>query len=273
MFASGSESGRVRVGIGGWSYEPWRETFYPAEVAKKGELEYASRKVTAIEINSTFYRLQTPQVFARWRDATPDDFVFCLKAPRFIVQRKVLAEAGPGIERFAGSGIVELGEKLGALLWQLDPSHHFDADDLQRFLALLPDHAGGRPLRHALEVRHESFMNTDFLAIARERGVAVVFEDDKDYPGFADLTGDFVYARLRRSVASEKTGYTPAALKQWAQRARSWARGEEPGDLPKVAKGTATKSAARDVFIFFINGAKERAPAAAMQLIANLGKP
>lgn len=155
MSESGSESGRIRVGIGGWSYEPWRETFYPAAVAKKGELEYASRKVTAIEINSTFYRLQTPPVFAKWRDATPDDFVFTLKAPRFIVQRKVLAEAGPGIERFAGSGIVELGEKLGALLWQLDPSHRFDASDLQGFLALLPDHADGRPLRHALEVRQD----------------------------------------------------------------------------------------------------------------------
>lgn len=273
MFASGPESGRIRVGIGGWSYEPWRDTFYPAGVAKKSELDYASRKVTAIEVNSTFYRLQTPPVFAKWRDATPDDFVFTLKAPRFIVQRKVLAEAGASIERFVGSGIVELGEKLGALLWQLDPGHHFDASDLQRFLALLPDQAAGRPLRHALEVRHESFMNTKFLAIARERGVAVVLEDDKDYPGFADLTADFVYARLRRSVASEKTGYPPAALKQWAQRAHCWARGEEPEDLPKVAKGTATKRAARDVFIFFINGAKERAPAAAMQLLASLAEP
>lgn len=176
------KSGRIYVGIGGWSYEPWRETFYPADVAKKSELEYASRKVTAIEINSTFYRLQTPQVFAKWRDATPDDFVFCLKAPRFIVQRKVLAEAGSSIGRFVGSGIVELGEKLGALLWQLEPTHPFDAGDLQRFLALLPEQVEGRPLRHALEVRHESFMNAEFLALARERGVAVVFEDDKDYP-------------------------------------------------------------------------------------------
>lgn len=264
------QSGHIRVGIGGWSYEPWRETFYPADVPKKSELEYASRKVTAIEINSTFYRLQTPQVFAKWRDATPDGFVFCLKAPRFVVQRKVLAEAGSGIERFVGSGMGELGEKLGALLWQLEPTHHFDAGDLQRFLALLPEQAAGRPLRHALEVRHESFVNADFLAIARERGVAVVFEDDKDYPGFADLTGDFVYARLRRSVSSEKTGYPPAALQQWTQRARIWARGEEPGDLPMVAQGTASNSGPRDVFIFFINGAKERAPAAAMQLIASL---
>lgn len=265
-----SASGHVRVGIGGWSYEPWRETFYPAGVAKKNELEYASRKVTAIEINSTFYRLQTPQVFAKWRDATPDDFIFCLKAPRFIVQRKVLAEAGSGIERFVSSGIAQLGAKLGPLLWQLAPAHSFDATDLQHFLALLPDEAEGHKLRHALEVRHESFMNADFLTMARKRGVAVVFEDDKDYPGFADLTANFVYSRLRRSVSTEKTGYSPAALKQWAQRARTWARGEDPEDLPKVEKKTAAKSGERDVFIFFINGAKERAPAAAMQLISLL---
>lgn len=259
--------GRIRVGIGGWSYEPWRDTFYPTNVPKKNELEYASRKVTAIEINSTFYRLQTPGVFAKWRESTPDDFVFYIKAPRFIVQRKALAEAGSGIERFVGSGIAELGAKLGPLLWQLAPTQHFDADDLTRFLALLPDKADGQPLRHALEVRHESFMNTDFLAIAREHAVTVVFEDDKDYPGFADVTGDFVYARLRRCVASEKTGYSATALQAWMQRARTWAQGDEPTDLPRVDKKIPATAAPRDVFMFFINGAKERAPAAAMELI------
>src|SRR4051812_24789193 len=138
-----STDGRIRVGIGGWSYDPWRETFYPAEVNKKNELEYASRKVTAIEINSTFYRLQKPDVFAKWRDSTPEDFMFSVKTPRFIAQRRVLADAGPHMTRFLESGVTELGPKLGPLLWQLDPRHAFQADDMQRFLDLLPANADG----------------------------------------------------------------------------------------------------------------------------------
>jgi uncharacterized protein YecE (DUF72 family) len=265
-----AKAGHIRVGIGGWSYDPWRETFYPPEVPQKAELEYASRQVTAIEINSTFYRLQKPAVYAKWRDATPDTFMFSLKAPRFVTQRKVLAEAGPGIERFIASGITELQTRLGPILWQLAPTQHFDAEDIRRFLELLPAQAEKLPLRHALEVRHASFMNAEFLAIARQHGVAVVFEDDKDYPGFADLTGDFVYARLRQSVATVETGYTQAALVQWAERARMWAKGAEPTDLKRVEAKPNTKTVARDVFIYFINGAKERAPAAARKLIAIL---
>jgi len=265
-------SGHIRVGIGGWTYEPWRETFYPHEVSKKNELEYASRKVTAIEINSTFYRLQKPEVFARWCDATPDDFMFSVKAPRFVAQRKILADAGPHIARFIDSGIAELQHKLGPLLWQLEPRHAFDANDLDAFLALLPKTAGALPLRHALEVRHESFAHPEFLALARERGVTVVLEDDASYPGFADATGDFIYARLRRSVASEVTGYPVADLERWTQRAQAWSRGEEPDDLPRVTPASGTKSASRDVFLFFINGAKERAPAAAMAVLGKLGR-
>jgi uncharacterized protein YecE (DUF72 family) len=262
----------IRVGIGGWNYEPWRETFYPSTVTKKAELEYASRKVTAIEINSTFYRLQKAEVFAKWRDATPDGFMFSVKAPRFVAQRRVLADAGPSIERFLDSGVTALGEKLGPLLWQLDPKHAFQSDDMQRFLDLLPEKAHGLHLRHALEVRHESFSTEDFLTLARERGVTVVLEDDAEYPGFADATGEFIYARLRRSVSSEPSGYTPAAIKQWATRAQIWAKGSEPTDLPRVSPvASSKKKQPRDVFIYFINGAKERAPAAAMKLLETLG--
>jgi uncharacterized protein YecE (DUF72 family) len=269
VLGTSKQAGQIRVGIGGWSYEPWRETFYPADVPAKRELEYASHRLTSIEINSTFYRLQKPAVYAKWRDSTPEGFVFSIKAPRFIVQRKELATAGSAIERFIGSGITELADRLGPILWQLAPTHRFDAGDLEPFLALLPPEAGGVPLRHALEVRHASFMNDDFLRLARDRSVAVVFEDDDKYPGFADLSANFVYARLRRSVASLETGYSPAALELWAARASTWAKGGEPGDLPRIAKSPAA-AVARDVFVYFINGAKERAPAAACRMISLL---
>jgi uncharacterized protein YecE (DUF72 family) len=258
----------IRVGIGGWSYAPWRETFYPPEVKAKDELHYASRQVTAIEINSTFYRLQKPAVFAKWRDSTPDDFVFCVKAPRFIVQRKVLAESADSIARFIDSGISELEHKLGALLWQLAPTHAFDARDLEAFLQALPAKVGSLPLRHALNIRHQSFRDLEFIRLARTYGVAIVMEDDATHPAIADVTADFVYARLRRTVSDQITGYSKPALKAWAERAHAWASGEVPGDLPSVDKTLPPKT--RETFVFFINGAKERAPAAAMQLIKYL---
>ncbi len=268
-----SNTARIRVGIGGWSYEPWRETFYPPGIVKKKEeLEYASRKVTAIEINSTFYRLQKPEVFAKWRDATPDDFIFSVKAPRFVAQRRMLAQAGPHIARFLDSGVTELGSKLGPILWQLEPKHVFEADDLRAFLDLLPPSVDSLKLRHALEVRHASFASPEFLALAKAHNVTVVLEDDDTYPGFADATGDFIYARLRRSVATEAAGYPVADIARWAERARTWARGQEPDDLPRVEPvERATTATPRDAFIYFINGAKERAPAAAMALIGRLG--
>jgi uncharacterized protein YecE (DUF72 family) len=267
--------GRIRVGIGGWSYEPWRQTFYPPEIKAAQELEYASRQVTAIEINSTFYRLQKPAVFAKWRDATPDDFIFAIKAPRFIVQRKVLGESIPGVERFIESGIAELKHKLGPILWQLDPTHEYHDNDLRRFLEALPktignEVMGARRMRHALNVRHASFKNANFIELARQFGVAVVFEDDEKHPAIADVTADFVYARLRRSVASQSTGYTKPALTKWAQRAISWANGRESDELQRIHTVDRAKEAARDVYVFFINGAKERAPAAAQTLIAEL---
>jgi uncharacterized protein YecE (DUF72 family) len=267
---------RIRVGIGGWNYAPWRQTFYPAGTTQARELEYASRQVTSIEINGTFYRLQTPDTFAKWHDSTPREFMFAVKAPRFIVQRRELAGAGAAVERFLSSGIAELKSKLGPILWQLADTKAFDPKDLDAFLALLPARIGRRPLRHALEVRHASYLNTEFLAIARRHDVAVVYEDDAAHPAFADLTSTFVYARLRRCSASVATGYPPTDLKRWSRRAQAWSEGKEPTDLPRVGQKTAPGRAGgrtavpRDVFIYFINGAKERAPAAAQKLLALL---
>jgi uncharacterized protein YecE (DUF72 family) len=257
--------------MGGWTYEPWRETFYPSGVAKSAELHYASRQVTAIEINGTFYRLQTPAVFAKWRDETPDDFVFSVKAPRYIVHRRRLPEAKDHIPRFIASGLSQLGPKLGPILWQLAPEKQFDADEIDAFLGLLPPETDGVPLRHALHPRHASFRNPQFIALTRQHGVTTVLEDDEEYPAIADVTGSFVYARLRRTVSSEATGYPVAALETWARRAQTWASGGEPDDLPRVHDAHA-KQTPRDVFMFFIAGAKERAPAAARALLSILGE-
>lgn len=262
-----SKPGRIRAGIGGWSYAPWRETFYPRELAQKRELEYASGQLSAIEINGTYYRLQTPAVFAKWRDETPDDFVFSVKAPRYATNRKLLGEAGPAIERFVASGLGALGGKLGPVVWQFAPAKPFEPEDFERFLKLLPEDAGGPRLRHVLEVRHASFMTPEYLALARRFRAATVFTDSGDYPSFADLTADLVYARLMRCAASIKTGYPAKALSAWAERARAWARGDEPEDLARIGPAAA-RSKPRDVFVFFINGAKERAPAAARALLA-----
>lgn len=257
----------IRVGIGGWSYDPWRTTFYPDHVAKKDELEYASRKVTAIEVNSTFYRMQKPHVYAKWRDTTPEGFIFSLKAPRFTVQRKVLAEAAKHVQRFVDSGISELHTRLGPILWQLDPARAFDLDDLTAFLECLPQTLDSQRLRHAIEVRHRSFATPDLVDLARRHNVAVVFTDDPKYPCIADATADFRYARLRCASAAEPNGYSADALKQWARICAAWRTGTE-ANLPRLT--TATAPPAADVFVFFINGAKERAPAAAMALIAAL---
>jgi len=266
-----SKAGRIRVGIGGWSFEPWRETFYPPDTPQARELEYASRHVTSIEINSTFYRLQKPAVYAKWRDATPEDFVFSLKAPRYLVQRTELASMGPSLERFIGSGIAELGAKLGPILWQFTPAQRFESVDFGKFLELLPNAVGKIPLRHALEVRHKSFLSPEFLALARARRAVVVFVDDAKYPCCADITGDFVYARLRQCLAGEATGYPKAALRHWQDTARTWARGGVAADLPRVEPDARVAATPREVFVYFINGAKERAPAAAQALIAELG--
>lgn len=263
-------TGAIRVGIGGWTYEPWRGTFYPDKWPQKRELEYASRAVTAIEINGTYYSSFKPASFAGWAETAPEGFVFAVKASRFCTNRKVLAEAGDSIARFVGQGIVELGDKLGPILWQFMATKKFDADDFGAFLNLLPKAEAGVPLRHAIQVRHESFAVPEFIAMARAAGVAIVFADSADYPAIADVTGDFVYARLENAREEEPAGYSPAELDHWAAAAKSWADGENPPGLPYVSAEPPPR-AARDAFVFFINGAKVRAPAGAKALIERLG--
>ncbi len=258
----------IRVGIGGWTFEPWRGTFFPKGLPHKDELKFASREVTAIEINGTFYRTQKPETFRNWRDQTPDDFVFAVKAPAYATNRSVLAEAGPSIDRFFSSGVFELGNKLGPILWQFMPTKKFAEDDFAAFLALLPKEGGGRAIRHAIEVRNATFQTPAFVALAKKHGAAIVFADSAKHPCLADVTGDFVYARLQQAKADVPTGYTPAALKTWLRHARTWEDGGTPKEFPLVGKAPVKKR--RDVFVYMINGAKERAPAAAKALLAML---
>ncbi|HJU26824.1 MAG TPA: DUF72 domain-containing protein, partial [Rhodanobacteraceae bacterium] len=233
---------RIRTGIGGWNFPPWRDNFYPKGLPQRRELEYASRHLGAIEINSTFYRAQTPKVYAKWRDETPPGFVFSLKAPRQVAEVRKLAGAGGLARGFVFGGLAEFGEKLGPIVWQFPPSRAFDRGDFAAFLELLPRELNGRALRHALEVRNESFLCAEFLDLARSHKVACVFTDSPDYPNFADVTGDFVYARLMRSRAGTASGYPDGELDAWAGRARSWSEGGEPGDLPRVAPADGKKT-------------------------------
>jgi uncharacterized protein YecE (DUF72 family) len=260
----------IRVGIGGWVYEPWRGTFYPKGLPQARELAYAGQKLTSIEINGTFYGTQKPTSFQRWAAETPDNFVFSLKGPRYATHRRVLAEAGSSIERFFASGVMELKQKLGPILWQLPPTKAFNADDFAAFLALLPGEIDGRPIRHAVEVRHASFVSPDFIALLRRHSVAPVLVDSEKHPLMADVTSDFVYARLQRTSERLKTGLTPAALDTWAKRAKAWAKGSAPADLDTITPAPRQKGK-RDVFIYMIAGAKVRAPSAAMALIERLG--
>lgn len=262
-------NGRIRVGVGGWTYEPWRGTFYPADLPQKRELEYAAGQLTSIEINGTFYGAQKPETFARWYAETPAEFVFALKAPRYATQRRSLAGAGPIVERFLGGGLLELQDKLGPINWQLLPGTKFDPVDFEAFLKLLPATHGGRTLRHAVEARHASFCVPEVIDMARHYGVALVTAGDSEYPQIADVTGPFVYARIMGTRAEEPLGYASVELDAWAERARAWAGGRTPDDLKTVAP-TPKGSAARDVYLYVISGHKELNPAAARALIERL---
>ena len=244
--------GRIRIGIGGWSFEPWRGPFYPEGLRQKDELAYAAAHVTAIEINATYYRSQSPKSFAGWAQAAPEGFRFAVKASRFCTNRRILAEAGESVGKFVNQGIAELGDKLGPVLWQFMPTKQFDPEDFGAFLKLLPGQIGGLPLRHALEVRHESFRDPAFVAMARSAGAAIVLADHADYPLIEERTADFTYARLMQSRENETTGYAPAEIAKWKETAEDWAKDGE-------------------AYAFFISGAKVRNPAAAQALIARLG--
>jgi uncharacterized protein YecE (DUF72 family) len=259
----------IRVGIGGWTFEPWRDNFYPAGLPQHRELEHASRRLSAIEVNGTYYSSQKPATFAKWRDETPDDFMFSLKASRFATNRRVLAEAGESVDRFVNSGIAELAHKLGPIVWQFALTKRFDPVDFEAFLKLLPAQVAGVPLRHVLDVRHASFKTPEYLALARRHGAATVFADSDDHPSLADVTGGFVYARMMRTEAALPEGCTSQAFEQLAACACAWRDGREPAGVPRVEPAPPPGSP-RDVFMFFIGDAKERAPAAAMALLQRL---
>jgi uncharacterized protein YecE (DUF72 family) len=242
----------IRVGIGGWSYEPWEETFYPPKLAAAKQLEYASSKVTTIEINATFYRTQSATSFKKWAASTPENFMFSVKAPRAASQRKDLREAAESIAWFFNSGVGELGSKLGPIFWQMAPYKKYDAAEMEAYFTLLPKTLGKLKLRHAIEVRHASFASDEFTALARKHNVAVACVESEKHPLIAAPTADFAYARLELSQSDEATGYPKVGLKQWLKTARDW---EKTGD----------------VFLYFISGAKERNPAAAMAMLEMLG--
>ncbi|MFG6083273.1 DUF72 domain-containing protein [Paracoccus litorisediminis] len=259
---------KIHIGIGGWTFEPWRGSFYPEGLAQKRELEYASSQLTSIEVNGTYYGSQKPESFQKWHDETPNGFVFSLKAPRYATNRKVLADAGETIERFFNSGVMLLGDKLGPINWQFMATKKFDPADFGAFLNLLPATHEGRTLRHAIEVRHDSFRDPEFLDMARAHNVAVVISADGEFPQIADPTADFIYARIMGTVEDEPLGYSPAALDLWAERARIWAAGGVPDGLDYI--GDPAPSGARDVYLYVISGHKVRNPHAAMALIERL---
>ena len=264
-----SATGRIYIGIGGWTFEPWRGVFYPDKLPQKRELEYAASQLTSIEINGTYYGSQKPESFARWHEETPEDFVFTVKGPRFATNRRVLAEAGESIERFFSSGVMELKDKLGPVNWQFMATKKFDAADFEAFLKLLPKKIEGRAIRHAVEVRHESFKTPEFVAMARAYGVAIVVAGDSEFPQIADVTAPFVYARIMGTSDKQKLGYGKKDLDAWAARAAAWASGKPAPGLEVVATDK-TDGKPREVFLYVISGHKVHNPAAAKALIERL---
>jgi uncharacterized protein YecE (DUF72 family) len=289
-----SRDGIVRIGISGWTYAPWRGNFYPSGLLQSDELSYASRQVETIEINGTFYGLQRPDAFARWYDETPEGFVFTVKGPRFITHIRRLREVETPLANFFASGLLRLEEKLGPLLWQFPASFRFSPERLDHFFALLPRDTEAaaalaegrsdwlaerswvktghrRALRHAIEIRHPSFLDPAFVALLRRHRVALVFADSVAWPYAEDLTADFVYLRLHGSEELYASGYSDEALDHWAARIRLWAQGLEPNDARLIAAAAEpAPHSPRDVFAYFDNDAKVRAPVDARSLRARL---
>ena len=284
-------TGNIRVGISGWTYAPWRGVFYPRGLPRKRELEYAARQFPSIEINGTFYGMQRPDAFASWAAQVPDDFVFAVKAPRFITHIRRLKDAQTPLANFMASGLLRLGAKLGPLLWQFPPYFSFDPARIEAFLRMLPHDTGAaarlgrrhdgrlkapawleisdeRPMRHAFEIRHESFRDRAFIELLQRYEIALVCADAVDWPRLMDVTADFVYCRLHGSEQLYASGYDDRALDVWARRVVAWARGDEPDDAERI--GVRARPRRRDVFVYFDNDAKVRAPVDAHGLIERI---
>jgi uncharacterized protein YecE (DUF72 family) len=287
--------GKVRIGISGWQYKPWRGVFYPDKLPQKDELAYASKILNSIEINGTFYSLQRPESFARWASETPDDFVFSVKGPRYISHIRRLKEVETPVATFFASGVLKLGAKLGPILWQFPPNFRFDAERIKAFLKLLPHDTEAAaavarrrdkrilakaslkaevdgPVHHAIEIRHESFRTPEFVEMLCEYDVALVCADTVEWPRLMDITSDIMYCRLHGSEELYASGYTDEALDTWANRVVAWARGQEPEDAERVIKTSGPKRKARDVFVYFDNDAKVRAPFDAQGLMQRVSK-
>jgi uncharacterized protein YecE (DUF72 family) len=286
----------VRIGVSGWRYEPWRGVFYPKGLAQKNELHFASRALRTVEINGSFYSLQRPSSYARWYDDSPDDFLFAVKGGRFITHNKKLRDCAGPLANFLASGVLRLEDKLGPILWQLPPQLPFDAQRLEDFFGILPrttavaaelarahDHRlrhgayvdvdEDRPLRHAIEVRHESYDDPAFVKLLRKHRVALVVADTAGkWPYLEDVTSDFVYVRLHGNKKLYVSGYDGAALDDWAARIAAWRDGGQIDDGRLAAPETAPpRRKSRDVFVYFDNDVKVRAPFDAMNLAARLG--
>jgi uncharacterized protein YecE (DUF72 family) len=266
-----AQAGKIRAGIGGWTFEPWRGVFYPSDLKQADELSYASRHLTSIEINGTYYSSQKPETFAKWAASTPEGFVFSVKASRFATNRKVLKDGKESVDRFLNQGIVELGDRLGPIVWQFMATKKFDPDDFEAFLDMLPDKLEGLALRHCLEVRSPTFADPKFIAMCRNRNMAICVADHETFPLIPDITADFVYLRLMTGKDDIKTAYEPAALDEWVGRMKTYATGEVPADFKPVDR-TSPPPTPRDVFAYVIHEGKVRAPAGAMAIIERVGR-
>jgi uncharacterized protein YecE (DUF72 family) len=279
----------IRVGISGWKYEGWQGTFYPKGLAQRRELEFASQHVNSIEINGTFYSMQKPKSFQQWNEETPDDFVFCIKGPKFITHIRQLENVEAPLANFLAQGLLRLGKKLGPILWQFPPSFKYDAHRMQTFFSLLPRthkqaaiYARQRdewmadrswleveddlPLRHAVEIRHKSFDIPEYIELLRKNEVAIVVADTPAWPRLMDITADFAYCRLHGSEKLYASGYDEPAIDAWAHRIVTWSRGGEVTDGKHASDEPGPKRAWRDVYVYCDNDAKVRAPFDAMNL-------
>jgi uncharacterized protein YecE (DUF72 family) len=261
-----TNAGRIRCGIGGWTFEPWRGVFYPEKLSQKRELEYASRQLTAIEINGTYYSSFKPDSWAKWRESTPSGFKFAVKASRFCVNRKKLVDAKPSMDIFFAQGIEELQDRLGPILWQYMATKKFDYDDFASFFDILPRTLNGLPLKHVIEVRNATFADPKFIGLCRDHGLAICNSENENYPLIADVTADFVYLRLISASDDLPTGYESKDLDLWAGHFKAYAEGGVPADFTPIDR-TGLPEAPRDVYAFVIHEGKVRAPAAAMELI------